>query len=791
MNGTGSSANDSNTVSSTSTTSSGTSSTGESRLSLAELQAEFASKWRLLRACARCRRLKMKCSYENPSFKSCIRCHAASVDCSFEEDPTAKYAKKRRKKSETFRKSTPSQAPLSVRDKEVLGTSIPVNYDGLQQQHNSATSFDLDVMVRQSEQALNTLLGQDIASAQEKEQLQALLNNYRQISESLSEKLHHSDKSNAPLIQGNYPHISFHLNLIKQMIVTYKFFTVEEARNRFRFFIEHMLPYYPTIALSKDLKLFDNLYENFPLLLIACISVTAVNDNNLSIDHTKVSNSQLYNLLNHYLYSFISYQVYVKCEDFSIDLIYVCLILSCWCLPPNKMGQFRNQLNSLTAFNMGLCIDLGEISKFKDTMSLEDASVQRNDLRALLAIYCCCGSLELSLRRFKLVSWTKNHEAATELLMKPQGPDLPTREDRYLVYYSKFVSMAKEIIDFISPIAQNYSNLPSKTKPEECSIPGVTSHGIYLSPKQVKYVLNSYEKKLHQLLGESGFMRDCSDGEQEPKEKLVLSIMYHHLLTILYDNLISNLLHVHDDHRNNTSLFQGNEVEDCLHNIIKLLNICGNLMKCFMKLNSEHTVNYPTVLYYRPMHSLTLLVRLKLVLKSSRFANVEGIADVIKDIDIEKYFADISKIIVENQKVYNSVVCSKMMIILNKIEKWMKVSSAYNFNQKPTNGTSDLSLDLVKLISMSKDQEIESLDPPKDFLEKKKETSTAPEDSPIVYNQNSRLQSPDPAGADIVKTFSPSIEKIFEQIDADIMNYLNPLESYFNDFGGSMEMFDT
>ena len=154
------------------------------------------------------------------------------------------------------------------------------------------------------------------------------------------------------------------------------------------------------------------------------------------------------------------------------------------------------------------------------------------------------------------------------------------------------------------------------------------------------------------------FMRDCSDGEQEPKEKLVLSIMYHHLLTILYDNLISNLLHVHDDHRNNTSLFQGNEVEDCLHNIIKLLNICGNLMKCFMKLNSEHTVNYPTVLYYRPMHSLTLLVRLKLVLKSSRFANVEGIADVIKDIDIEKYFADISKIIVENQKVYNSVAVS-------------------------------------------------------------------------------------------------------------------------------------
>ncbi|KAK6453944.1 uncharacterized protein RJT20DRAFT_146923 [Scheffersomyces xylosifermentans] len=718
--------------------------------------SEFAAKWRQNRACARCRRLKMKCSYEDPSFKSCKRCFTAGVDCSFDEDPTAKYARKKRRK----------------------------------------------VPRAQSEEKDNTIADL-ITQAQNRQQLQSLFTKYKTLASRISEMLEiNPTDEKKGLVIGEYPHISFKRNLIKEMILNYEFFTIEEARHRFRFFLEDMLPYYPTVALSENLKSFDNLFENNPLLLTACISVTAVNDNNLSQDPDKVSNSQLYKILNHYLYNFISHHVHVKCDDFSIDLIYVFLILSSWCLTPNKLGHFRNQLNSLTAFNISLCIDLGESSKFKDTSdaSLGDLTSQRNDLRALLSVYCCCGSLELSLRRFKLVAWSKNHEIATQLLMRPIGTNLPTPEDRYLCYFAKFISTAQEILEFVSPIGMSTNTTTtSKTGTKESSFEKHSDHRTYISPSQVKYVLNAYERKSHQILAESGFMGVDND-KNHPKEKYVLSIMYYHLLTITYDNLISGFLHASDNENEKDILFQNSEVELCLQNIIKLLSICENLINCFVELNSEQTVNYPTVLYFRPMHALILLVRLRLVLKSKNFSNVESINDIIHDMEVEKYFEKVSKIIVDNQKVYNSVVCDKMMIILNKIEKWMKVSSAYNnATRVSTNGTSgDINLDLVKLISMSKDQEIESLDVPKDYEDNSKRRSEANMD--MSRNaMTSKNQTPELAAGSksAGEPLGGSIEKIFEEIDADVMNYLNPLESYFNtmndinliDFGNTMDIF--
>ena len=103
--------------------------------------------------------------------------------------------------------------------------------------------------------------------------------------------------------------------------------------------------------------------EKFPLLLIACIFVTVLNDNNLGTTPILKDNLKLCNLLSYYLYSFIAHEVYVKCEQFNIQLIYVCLILSSWCLPPIKLGHFRNQLNSLTASNIALCMGLNELPK--------------------------------------------------------------------------------------------------------------------------------------------------------------------------------------------------------------------------------------------------------------------------------------------------------------------------------------------------------------------------------------------------------------------------------------------
>ena len=63
-----------------------------------ERNSEFSKQWRQLRACTRCRRLKMKCSFEDPSFKSCGRCFRGGYECSFNEDPSIQPSRRKKRK---------------------------------------------------------------------------------------------------------------------------------------------------------------------------------------------------------------------------------------------------------------------------------------------------------------------------------------------------------------------------------------------------------------------------------------------------------------------------------------------------------------------------------------------------------------------------------------------------------------------------------------------------------------------------------------------------------------------
>lgn len=58
---------------------------------------DFAERWRLVKSCARCHRLKVKCKFEDPSHELCVRCFRASVPCSVDHDPTAETARKRKR----------------------------------------------------------------------------------------------------------------------------------------------------------------------------------------------------------------------------------------------------------------------------------------------------------------------------------------------------------------------------------------------------------------------------------------------------------------------------------------------------------------------------------------------------------------------------------------------------------------------------------------------------------------------------------------------------------------------
>ncbi|SGZ49524.1 CIC11C00000000452 [Sungouiella intermedia] len=71
-------------------------------------ESQFATKWKVAKACARCRRLKTKCIFEDPTYDSCHRCYGLGIKCSVEEDPTAETYKRR-----SQQKSPPKWLPKS------------------------------------------------------------------------------------------------------------------------------------------------------------------------------------------------------------------------------------------------------------------------------------------------------------------------------------------------------------------------------------------------------------------------------------------------------------------------------------------------------------------------------------------------------------------------------------------------------------------------------------------------------------------------------------------------------
>lgn len=669
-----------------------------------ERNSEFSKQWRQLRACTRCRRLKMKCSFEDPSFKSCGRCFRGGYECSFNEDPSIQPSRRKKRK--------------------------------IQIDENNHVSV-ADQLLLISENSLKLLL-ENLNDLPE-DSTQHIISNYELILEKLKEKL---EKDTGADISGELPFIPYSKNLAKELIYRYNCFTIAEVKTRLEFFLNEILPFYPTIPLSRKLKDFDYMLEKFPLLLIACISVTVLNDNNLGTTPILKDNLKLCNLLSYYLYSFIANEVYVKCEHFNIQLIYVCLILSSWCLPPIKLGHFRNQLNSLTASNIALCMGLNELPKNYSTTHLDEECELRNNLRALLSVYCSCGSLELSVRRFKVVTWTQNHETSISLLLKTStNNQLPTLEDRYICYFAKLVSTGQEILDFLHQL-------------------DITKNRLNMSLFNIKHVLSNYEQKLSQILDQSGFT--------STKQALVLQIQYFHLLVVIYDNLISGVFNHPDQLTQDYTLKMpsSNERELCLQMIIKLIILCENLVDEFVKLN-EQIINFPSVLYYRPMHALILLVRLRLILKSQNFDDIE--------IDVESYFSKVSKVINDNLRK-NSLVCSKMKVVLNKIEKWLNLSQKFS-KLDSVEKDGPINFDVVKIITQNKDKEIENLDVPK----------SSHTESPIRGQTTTESHDLTPSSS-IDNPFANSnefndiinLEQIFQGIDSDILHYLNPLESNFD-----------
>lgn len=628
----------------------------------------------------------MKCIYDDPSYTSCRRCFSSGIDCSLDNDPTAKQAKKKRR---TSRKT----------DNDIL-----IQLRQFQSTINEHDLSDLDI---DAANQIITSISSHI-NMQNEQQLIQLVN---------------GSVSNNNYASTEFPDISLNGNMAEALIIK-KLITKRELHSRFAFFVEQMLPYCPLISFSSKLLDFNFQLKNTPVLLLACVHATTINDNSIFMNlPSDVTNSQhLRQILLHYLENYLANKVLFQATDFLVLLVTACLVLSLWCVVPNN-GNHKNQMKLLLAYNVSLCMGLGDSNKFANLeKSTEENTAARHEVRCFLAVYCCCSSLGLSLSRFKLPKWSKDHETGYQMLV--QNTDQPIT-DLSLSTVARLVKLGHEALEVL--------------KPEKFK---------YLGSDTIS-IIDAYVERLVSVLQNYGFKLD---GQfrilvGDKLEEYIVAFIYYQVLMNVYDNFLTHNMSLPANDNEDLSLLLFNV-------IIKLTTICEGLLDCFTKLTTM-SINYPTFFLYKPFQALVLLIRLKLMVKSDIFKlQLETLAPV-DDNDFQSYISKIEDIMAKNEPRLNQNTNESMTSALMKVKKWMTVCS--NYRGKVSNGDTEAA-HLLGLMMSSKNKEIEKLQPP-DLREKEQ-----PEDSRNTLHEASES----------------TIEDIFKGMEMDLHDALNPFDAVIN-----------
>lgn len=723
-------------------------------------ESQFATKWKVAKACARCHRLKSKCIFEDPSYDLCRRCYALGIKCSVDEDPTADNAKRR---------SQPKTAAKIAARIDKLLQSVETemqNFDSGDLDMDSGGMSKFAVQAARL-QVLGAKLASTVSNGESTKMVEPLP----------------GEESSVELFDeiSSLPHVSLSSNLAYELIFTHKFLSYEEAKARYEYFQKQMVIYYPIISLPKSLEDFDTILLENALLLVTCIYVTTVTDHGLSSENG-TSNRKLNQILRYYVNRVLASHIFVEALSFSYHMVLACLILSLWCVPPDKVGQFKSQVDLMSSFCLSLCIDVGNVTMYERDAVFDDDLTERNNLRSFLGLYCCCGSLGFSLPRFKLVAWSKRHELTIKRLLEDSGANIPTRNDRFLCYYARIIRVGQELFDYFAVNGVSMHFLSSEEKSSGLGglpISRLEESGT-LPLANITLVLKNYESTLRTILYESEFINEDSltPKEEAPKEKYALLLTYYQLMMMTHDNLVSWCICrlTAEKHKTPTS----KDSEDSLliaQHIIKFGEICEKILQCFININAEPTINYPTFFFYRALHALISLIRLSVLVKSEISSSRLMSLNQVK-FNLQSYFEQISAAVETNKTLYDLAICHRISQILQRISKWVHVVANYD----KLLSSDAVNIDFIKLTDMSKGQEIEKLKDPLQRQNLKRQKLEMPPEP--VKAQNNILEkeffpdvlrfATDPSESKYTSNYS--IQEIFKEIDQDILRYLNPFD---------------
>ncbi|ODQ81408.1 hypothetical protein BABINDRAFT_159707 [Babjeviella inositovora NRRL Y-12698] len=601
-------------------------------------ESEFSLHWRQSRACGRCRRLKMRCAYTDPSQRSCARCSRAKIECSLMD--VAESLRSKRPK--------PNRGTALVKD----ASSALANLRGfLLENTDGETGTDLAVfkaelelirgMVPESRREISTELEPTSPKAK------------------LTTQLGGSQLS-SPTEETSFSPLS-----------------LASARSRHHRFLAHFLPSWPCITLPYT---FDFLFHSRPALLLTIITVTTLDE------------PTLHAMLSARLESHLARQLTVS-GDASLETIQCYVLLSLWCPPPAKWGSYKHQLNLLLGYTLSLCLDLGHERIIGNSRA---AAIPKESLRVYLAIYASCGSLGLSLPRFSVVRWSASHAEAVEILARGDP------EDEFLCLFARLVAVGQEMMESVQEEYAPFRRVFHENEEEEQSLEPIEqtrklSDGE--NPDRGPLFGERSDQETNGSFGSPGnrLSRDANEFEQANKSKAFASAdrpiengfgtSFGGSTQALYEHRLYTLIH-------SSTLFQTNLPLCHLLSIIyyqllmsmydsavcrthdraapgysellaKLIQAGEKVIDSFVQA-CESSGNIPTFFFYRPMHALVALIRARLLVFSES-------ADI--EVNVEREFERVSESMTRLGK--SSLVARCMTTMLGKIERWMRVSSDF------------------------------------------------------------------------------------------------------------------
>lgn len=653
------------------------------------------------KACARCHRLKMKCVFEDS--ETCDRCLKNGHVCSMTVDHSGRKRTRVVKKKISKRMETIQKLRNSIVSSGKELTNL--QKDGLD--GSDLTERNLDSLQYQLNELQNLVIS-----------VKGLFQTDVPLINSANSMMDGMLKTTSLVVP-----IPNNQNAVK-VLISRGVLTSELARCKYDTFIEELNPCWPCVSFPGHFD-FDWLYQNEPLMLLSLITATCLDE------------PDLHDILLCHLEDQLSLSVSGR-QDISFIHIQIYLVLSVWCAPPKKWGSYNHQIPLMMSLNLTLCLDLGNDSNFREGQVLKDGSKERQIIRNFMSVYMSCGSLGLSVPRFKCVNWTPVHEKYCQLLLLGETNE----NDRFLYYSSKLISLGEEILTFICPNGFPSSNLRTDE----------VKGGI----DALKNVMINFERRMQKLAMESGlFNYNSMLGN-------LLSIIYYQLLMTMYDYVVCNGLISED-------VLTTDTYSQTLH---RLIRASEKVIESFVHLSS-HPNKFPTFFYYRPIHSLVSLIRVRLLVLTQNL-------DV--EVNVEHAYERVSQALELIGE--NNLVAVKMAPILTRVNKWMNVSNTFN-NSGANNSVVDLLNELGEEISaQNKASTTDNASP------KKKE-----EQDPILKNIDSRGQSdepmyiPSPIGYSAADDFAQSndyglqvndemislqmINGLFNRIDFEIMGGSN------------------